>query len=58
MQVFKNIYDYRELLKTNVKKDIRGKYKRVHFLGISFEASFLEFPLTYKIVVIIFVFHI
>ena len=33
MQVFKNIYDYRELLKTNVKKDIRGKYKG-SFLGI------------------------
>ena len=25
--MFKNIYQYRELLKTNVKKDIRGKYK-------------------------------
>lgn len=33
MQVFKNIYEYRELLKTNVKKDIRGKYKG-SFLGI------------------------
>lgn len=33
MQVFKNIYDYRELLKSNVKKDIRGKYKG-SFLGI------------------------
>ena len=33
MQIFKNIYDYRELLKTNVKKDIRGKYKG-SFLGI------------------------
>ena len=27
MQIFKNLYEYRELLKTNVKKDIRGKYK-------------------------------
>ena len=27
MNVFKNIYNYRELLKTNVKKEIRGKYK-------------------------------
>ena len=27
MKLFKNLYDYRELLKTNVKKDIRGKYK-------------------------------
>ncbi|SFD56831.1 ABC transporter permease [Sharpea azabuensis] len=25
--MFKSIYQYRELLKTNVKKDIRGKYK-------------------------------
>ena len=27
MKVFKNIYNYRELLKNNVKKEIRGKYK-------------------------------
>ncbi|MBQ0065541.1 MAG: ABC transporter permease [Firmicutes bacterium] len=27
MNVFQNVYAYRELLKTNVKKDIRGKYK-------------------------------
>lgn len=33
MHIFKDIYDYRELLKTNVKKDIRGKYKG-SFLGI------------------------
>ena len=33
MQIFKNLYQYRELLKTNVKKDIRGKYKG-SFLGI------------------------
>ena len=25
--IFKNLYQYRELLKTNVKKEIRGKYK-------------------------------
>ena len=25
--MFKNLYDYRELLKSNVKKEIRGKYK-------------------------------
>lgn len=31
--MFKSIYEYRELLKTNVKKDIRGKYKG-SFLGI------------------------
>ena len=33
MHIFKDIYDYRELLKTNVKKDIRGKYKG-SFLGV------------------------
>lgn len=27
MKVFKELYQYRELLKTNVKKEIRGKYK-------------------------------
>ena len=27
MKLFKDLYEYRELLKTNVKKDIRGKYK-------------------------------
>ncbi|MDO5555814.1 MAG: ABC transporter permease [Clostridia bacterium] len=33
MKVFKNIYEYRELLKTNVKKEIRGKYKH-SLLGV------------------------
>lgn len=33
MYVFKELYQYRELLKTNVKKDIRGKYK-ASFLGV------------------------
>ena len=33
MNVFKELYHYRELLKTNVKKDIRGKYK-ASFLGV------------------------
>lgn len=33
MQVFRDIYAYRELLKTNIKKDIRGKYKG-SFLGV------------------------
>ena len=33
MNFFKNVYDYRELLKTNIKKDIRGKYKK-SFLGV------------------------
>ena len=27
MNVFKDLYNYRELLKTNIKKEIRGKYK-------------------------------
>ena len=31
--MFKELYQYRELLKTNVKKDIRGKYKG-SFLGV------------------------
>ena len=33
MNVFKEIYKYRELLKSNVKKEIRGKYKN-SFLGV------------------------
>ena len=33
MDLFKNLYQYRELLKTNVQKEIRGKYKG-SFLGI------------------------
>ena len=31
--LFKNLYKYRELLKTNIKKDIRGRYKG-SFLGV------------------------
>ncbi len=33
MQLMSNLYQYRELLKSNVKKEIRGKYKG-SFLGI------------------------
>lgn len=33
MNIFKNLYEYRELLKTSVKKEIRGKYKN-SFLGV------------------------
>ena len=33
MSIFRELYQYRELLKTNVKKDIRGKYK-ASFLGV------------------------
>lgn len=31
--IFKNLYQYRELLKTSVKKEVRGKYKN-SFLGV------------------------
>ncbi|MDO4416532.1 MAG: ABC transporter permease [Erysipelotrichaceae bacterium] len=31
--MFKELYDYRELLKSNIKKEIRGKYK-ASFLGV------------------------
>lgn len=33
MKLFKELYQYRELLKTNIKKEIRGKYKG-SFLGV------------------------
>ena len=33
MSIFHNLYQYRELLKTNVQKEIRGKYKG-SFLGV------------------------
>lgn len=33
MELFKNLYNYRELLKSNVKKEIRGRYKG-SFLGV------------------------
>ena len=33
MKAFKELYAYRELLKTNVQKEIRGKYKG-SFLGV------------------------
>ena len=33
MNVFKSLYDYREMLKTSIKKDIGGKYKN-SFLGV------------------------
>ena len=32
-EIFKEIYNYRELLKTSIQKDIRGKYK-ASFLGV------------------------
>lgn len=33
MNIFKNLYDYRELLKTSVRKEVRGKYKN-SILGV------------------------
>ena len=51
MNIFKNLYNYREFLKTSVKKDVRGKYKN-SFLGVIW--SFLN-PLL-QIAVYAFVF--
>lgn len=51
MNLFKGLYQYREFLKTSVKKDIRGKYKK-SFLGVLW--SFLN-PLL-QIAVYAFVF--
>ena len=39
MNIFQKIYNYRELLKTNVKKEIRGRYKN-SILGVMW--SFLN----------------
>lgn len=50
-KVFKNLYNYRELLKTNVKKEIRGKYKN-SFLGILW--SFLNPLLQIAVYAIVF----
>ena len=33
MSIFKKLYDYREFLKTSIKKEFRGKYKK-SFLGV------------------------
>lgn len=49
--VFKNLYNYRELLKSNVKKEIRGKYKN-SFLGILW--SFLNPLLQIAVYAIVF----
>lgn len=51
MKLFKNLYEYRELLKTNVKKDIRGKYKG-SFLGVLW--SFLNPLLMVVVYAIVF----
>ena len=49
--MFKNLYQYRELLKTNVQKEIRGKYKG-SFLGILW--SFLNPLLMVLVYAIVF----
>lgn len=49
--MFKNLYQYRELLKTNVQKEIRGKYKG-SFLGILW--SFLNPLLMVMVYAIVF----
>jgi len=51
MRIFKELYQYRELLKSNVKKEIRGKYKG-SFLGIIW--SFVNPLLTVLVYAIIF----
>lgn len=50
-KVFKKLYNYRELLKTNVKKEIRGKYKN-SFLGVLW--SFLNPLLQITVYAIVF----
>ena len=49
--IFKNLYNYRELLKTSVKKEVRGKYKN-SFLGVLW--SFLNPLLQIAIYAIVF----
>jgi len=49
--IFKNLYQYRELLKTSVKKEIRGKYKN-SFLGVIW--SFLNPMLQIIVYAIVF----
>ena len=49
--IFKNLYSYRELLKTSVKKEVRGKYKN-SFLGVLW--SFLNPLLQIAIYAIVF----
>ena len=53
MSIFKELYNYRELLKTNIRKDVGGKYKK-SFLGILW--SFVN-PLL-QIMVYAFVFQV
>ena len=52
MQLINNLYNYRELLKSNVKKEIRGKYKG-SILGIlwSFVNPFCRCCLTGSVLI-------
>ena len=49
--IFKNLYQYRELLKTSIKKEVRGKYKN-SFLGVIW--SFLNPLLQIAVYAIVF----
>lgn len=51
MSIFKNLYNYRELIKTSVKKDIGGKYKH-SFFGVLW--SFINPLLQITVYAIIF----
>ena len=51
MNIFRNLYDYRELIKTSVKKDIGGKYKH-SFFGVLW--SFINPLLQIAVYAIIF----
>ena len=51
MSLFNDLYKYREFLKTNVKKDIRGKYKG-SFLGVLW--SFINPLLSVLVYAIVF----
>ena len=51
MNIFKNLYNYRELLKTSIQKDIGGKYKH-SFLGVLW--SFINPLLQIAVYAIIF----
>lgn len=53
INILKRVYEYRELLKTNVKKEIRGKYKN-SFLGVIW--SFLNPLLQVAVYAIVFPF--
>ena len=51
MKIVKELYQYRQLLKTNIKKEIRGKYKG-SFLGVLW--SFLNPLLMVAVYAIVF----